>query len=152
MIANPRDRFTIETAEGEIIAAAIIRPDLWPKLQMVAPEWYSQWSDQRLWQAVRVGVNADTGFCDPKAIQQHLSKHWPDETGALVDRLACHVDRWVHPEYIEYYLEVLRENGVRNSLCFWTKLIQKKCREYCPLTELKAIVTDPPAFEKEVTA
>ena len=146
MITTLTDRFTIETAAGEVLAAVIARPDLWPQLSEVYPEWFEQWGDQRLWQAICVSVNETSGFCDPNAVDKYLRDRWPDETEGLLIRWIDCYGRWVHPEYLLFHLGLLRENGVRNALFCWTTRIQKGCRENYPLNELKEIVANPPEF------
>lgn len=152
MLVDQRDRFTIETAEGEILATAIIRPDLWPHMPDVVPEWFTNWSDQRLWQAVLAVRTNGFDFVDPGAVQHYLQQHCPKETEGLMARLAAHVARWLHPEYLRFHYQVLRQSGVRHSCDKWADVIKRKCLEQCPLQELKIVVTDPPTFGEEVVA
>ncbi len=151
MISIPTDRFSIETAEGEILATAILRPDLWARLQDVTPEWFTEWSDQQLWQAIQLVMETNLECADPNVIHNWLIKHWPDEAESLIQRLADHVGRWAHPEYLPFHLGVLRQNGIRLSCRHWSGVILKFCDELRPLSELQAVVTDPPAFEMKVT-
>lgn len=151
MIPIPTDRFSIETAEGEILASAIIRPDSWAQLRPVTPEWFTEWSDQRLWKAVQFAMTANLGFADPNVIRNWLRQQWPDEAESLIERLADHVNRWAHPEYLPFHIGVLRHNGIRLSCRRWSRVIIRYCDELRPLSELQAIVTDPPAFGSEVT-
>jgi hypothetical protein len=146
MITIPTDKLSIETAEGEVLAVVILRPDLWTQLQQVEPEWFTDWSDQRLWQAAKAAMETNLGFACPNVIRNWLRQKWPDEADGLFERLAGHVDRWVHPAHLQFHLCVLRQNGIRLSCRRWAAVIVQFVDEHRPLAELQAIVTDPPKF------
>ena len=143
VISDPTVTLETEQAEREIIACAVRAPGLWERLRHVRPDWFTHWSDQAIWRAIQAS-HEENGCFEVAVVKRWLQEYFPDDTDALLDRLASIATDYLHAEFIDFYLTNLERSGERLAIRRWAGYVSEMCESGYPFNEIIHAIASPP--------
>jgi len=151
MLANADDLVSLESAEGEILASLVIRPEFWPRMKTVESHWFSRGEDRLLFRSLKFAAEQNDGFADPVTAKNFIEAKFPEQSSSLINRLAGHVCRNygagpLADSLFEFHFRLLQTNGIRRTHLKWARAISLCCEERRSLAELRELVDDKPSF------
>lgn len=133
----------IEQAEEEIIGIALRHPTSWPKIQHVRSEWFREWSDQQLWQAIQRCYEINDGLVEAIVLADVLQELFDDDASVLAERALQLGNGYLHAEFIDFHLAILERHGQRLALKRWGMVVVEMC-DSRPMADIRRILSQMP--------
>ncbi len=138
---NARD---VEQAERQIIGIALRHPRSWPKLAKVKPEWFCEWRDQQLWQAIQRCYECNEVLFATPVLAEQLTEIFGDDA---VDLAAWAVDisnGFLHVELVEFNVALLEHAETRLAIRRQAQVVFEMCDSRRPMAAIGHVFTQPP--------
>ena len=138
---NARD---VEQAEREIIAIALRHPRSWPKLEKVRSEWFREWRDQQLWQAIQRCYECNEGMVEDPVLADLLTEMFGDDAEDLVARAVDISNTYLHAELVEFNVALLERAGTRLAIRRQAQVVVEMCDSRRPMAAIRDVLAQPP--------
>lgn len=138
---NARD---IEQAEREVIGIALRHPNSWPKLAKVRPEWFHEWRDQQLWQAIQRCYECNEGMIEDPVLADLLQEMFGDDAADLAARAVDASNTFLHAEHVEFNVALLDRMGTRLAIRRQAHVVVEMCDSRRPMAVIRDVLAQPP--------
>lgn len=131
-------------AVAATMAVAMRRPELWPIVSQVRPEWLPEHADRVLWQGILHTLSENDGLGELAVLEGWLRSHHPADTDFLLERLAAYIDCALYREYIEHDVPLLRAHGERREVRAYGQHLVRLVDERAPMSVIWRALADAP--------
>ncbi len=138
---NARD---VEQAEREVIGIALRHPESWPKLAKVRPEWFREWRDQQLWQAILRCYECNEGMVEDPVLGDLLIEMFGDDAEDLAARAVDISHTFLHWEFVDFNVTLLERAGTRLAIRRQAQVVIEMCDSRRPMSAIRDVLAQPP--------
>lgn len=134
-------------AEVSLFAAVVRDPECWATFQGVESDWFDEWKDRVLWDAIRFAMTANDGVFEPTHVREWLNEQEPQDAKDLFAALADYGDLAFERDLLPQAVAVLRRAGERRMLVRWAQEVIELCRSAAPINVIRELVRQAPLME-----
>lgn len=138
---NARD---IEQAEREVIGIALRHPRSWPMLAKVRAEWFREWRDQQLWQAIQRCYECNEGMIEDPVLADILNETFGDDAADLAARAVDISNTFLHAEHVEFNVMLIERAGTRLAIRRQAQVVVEMCDSRRPMAAIRDVLAQPP--------
>lgn len=134
----------LELAVAATMAVAMRKPELWPLVSAIKPEWFPQHADRILWSGIQFTLTENDGLGELAVLEGWLREHHPKDAKGLLERLAHYTDTSIYRPCIEHDVRMLERHGLRREIRGFGQHLVKLCDDCAPISEVWKTLGDAP--------